>query len=203
MFGSAPPPPRISTPPCHIGLCTRLAPLGLGVRPPPRFGKSCIRPWGKNRQAKKRKKRGLHHEKVERPKLGPHSICYFCYYRLIRHCNEVTLLICLGLIFFLKFAPTSWAGAPSKACAGGHDPPPPLPPPPSARHYVDLLSEATNVAGPYPEVDAGVGGGVTEVVTASSKLPRPSGGYSICKIYIYLWHPGELQTPHPLNTALC
>ena len=34
-------------------------------------------------------------------------------------CNEVTLLICLGLIFFLQLGPTSWAGAPSKACARG------------------------------------------------------------------------------------
>ena len=41
-------------------------------------------------------------------------------------CNEVTLLICLGLIFFLQLGPTSWSGAPSKACARG---PCPLPPP--------------------------------------------------------------------------
>ena len=46
-------------------------------------------------------------------------------------CNEVTLLICLGLIFFLQLGPTSWAGAPSKACARG---PWPSLPPPSARH---------------------------------------------------------------------
>ena len=50
-------------------------------------------------------------------------------------CNEVTLLICLGLIFLLQLGPTSWAGAPSKACARGPCPPcPPPAPPPSARH---------------------------------------------------------------------
>ena len=49
-------PTPIPTPP-HIYL--HGWPLGFGVRPPPPFGKSCIRPWGKNRQAtkKKRKKR--------------------------------------------------------------------------------------------------------------------------------------------------
>ena len=57
-----------------------------GARPPPPFGKSCIRPWGKNRQAKTKKK-GLQQEK------GTFAA------RLIRHCNEVTLIICLGLIF--------------------------------------------------------------------------------------------------------
>ena len=42
-------------------------------------------------------------------------------------CNEVTLLICLGLVFFLQLGPTSWAGAPSKACARGSCPPCPPP----------------------------------------------------------------------------
>ena len=56
---------------------------------------------------------------------------------LIRGSNEATFLICLGIIFFLKLAPTSWAGAPSKACARGPCPPP-LPPPPQARHCPDL-----------------------------------------------------------------
>ena len=39
-------------------------------------------------------------------------------------CNEVTLLICLGLIFFLQLGPTSWAGAPPRL-AGAMPPPPP------------------------------------------------------------------------------
>ena len=63
-------------------------------------------------------------------------------------CNEVTLLICLGLIFFLQLGPTSWAGAPSKACARGHGPPPPL-----ARHcnIVGLLKSFKSVEGCYPK----------------------------------------------------
>ena len=96
---------------------------------PPRLVNPASAPGEKNRQAKK----GLQHEKVERPReigalesSGPIAYATFAT-RLIQHCNEVTLLICLGLIFFLKFAPTSWAGAPSKACARG--PWPPLPPP--------------------------------------------------------------------------
>ena len=40
--------------------------------------------------------------------------------------------------------------------------------------------------GPYPEVD----GGVTAGVIACSKLPCPSRGCSIYKIYIFLWHRG-------------
>ena len=57
-----------------------------------------------------------------------------------------------------------------------------------------------HTSGPYPEVDAG---GVTAGVTACSKLPRHSGGCSIYKIYIFLWHPGgrgyrnPTSYPHP------
>ena len=120
----APPPPELAPPLPHRP--TRLAPLGLGVRPPSPFGKSCIRPWEKNRQAKKK---GLQQEK------GTFAA------RLIRHCNEVTLIICLGLIFFLKFAPIS-AGAPSKACARGHAPPYPPPPPRYATGELHPLSTA-------------------------------------------------------------
>ena len=39
----------------------------------------------------------------------------------------LTLLICLGLIFFLQLGPTSWAGAPSRLAPGGHGPPCPPP----------------------------------------------------------------------------
>ena len=102
MLGSAPPPP----PPCL-------------VNPASAPGEKID---------KQKKKKSLQHEKDTQGdrgpwKLGAHSIMLW----VIQHCNEVTLLICLGLIFFLKFAPTSWAGAPSKACARG--PWPPLPPP--------------------------------------------------------------------------
>ena len=59
--------------------------------------------------------------------------------------------------------------------------------------------------GPYPEVDAG-GGGYSRgyTVTACSKLPRPSGGCSIYKLYIFLWHRGGVTDPPPipLDTAL-
>ena len=44
------------------------------------------------------------------------------------------------------------------------------------------------------------GGGVTAGVTACSKLPRPSGGCSIYKIYIFLWHPGGGGYRHPTPT---
>ena len=127
------PPPELAPPLPHRPT------LGLGVRPPPPpFGKSCIRPMAKNRQAKKKKKKGLQQEKEKKDphrergaleSAGPIAYATFAA-RLIRHCNEVTLLIGLGLIFFLKFAPISWAGAPSKACARG--PCPPCPPPPLA-----------------------------------------------------------------------
>ena len=104
------------------------------MRPPPPappFGKSCIRPWENKRQAKKKKKRSSARKKKKDPhgigSAGPIAYATFAT-RLIRHCNEVTLIICLGLISFLKFAPISWAGAPSKACARGpwSPPPPPL-----------------------------------------------------------------------------
>ena len=105
MLASAPPPPPLALAPPLPHRPTRLAPLGLGVPPPPPFGK----------------------QKKARGSAGPIAYATFAA-RLIRHCNDVTLIICLGLIFFLKFAPISWAGAASKACARGPWPPraPPL-----------------------------------------------------------------------------
>ena len=54
-----PPPPPPATQAYTAGA------FGARGAPPP-FGKSCIRPWGGKRQ-KKKKKKGLQHEKVERP----------------------------------------------------------------------------------------------------------------------------------------
>ena len=83
---ASPPPPELAPPLPHRP--TRLAPSGLGVRPPP-------------------------------PRLvNPASATVLC--------NEVTLLICLGLI--LQLGPTSWAGAPPRLAPGGHAPPAPPPP---------------------------------------------------------------------------
>ena len=124
MLASAPPQKKISTP-CHIGLHGwRL--WGSGCYPPPplRLVNPASAPGGKRCSARKRKEGCGALEST-----GPIAYATFAA-RLIRHCNEVTLIICLGLIFFLKFAPISWAGAPSKACARG--PCPPSAPPPLA-----------------------------------------------------------------------
>ena len=115
-------------------------PMLASAPPPPPGGGGGI-----DKQKEKKEKKGRQQEKE---KKDPHrergalesagSIAYATFAaRLIRHCNEVTLIICLGLIFFLKFAPISWAGAPSKACA--HGPCPPLPPPPLATPLVLLI----------------------------------------------------------------
>ena len=133
-----PPPPRISTPPpCHIDLHGwRL--WGSGCAPRlvnPASASEGGGALGENRQAKQQQKRSSarnRKEKKRKKARGPY-ICYFCCW--VYGTAMKSLVICLGLIFFLKFAPTSWAGAPSKACARG--PCPPLPPP-SARHCVDV-----------------------------------------------------------------
>ena len=100
-----PPPPRIS----ELG---RIRPRG--APPPPPFGKSCIRPCGKHRQAKKK---GLQQEKEKKdPPKDPHRergalesagpIAYATFAaRLIRHCNEVTLLNLPRPNFLFKIRP--------------------------------------------------------------------------------------------------
>ena len=82
--------------------------------PPPVWGENPASALaGGGGESTSKQKNGLQHEKVEtQGDRGPlkardpeHMLLL-----LLVHCNELTLLICLGLIFFLKFAPTSWAG---------------------------------------------------------------------------------------------
>ena len=77
-------------------------------------------------------------------------------------CNEVTLLSCLGLIFFLQLGPTSWGGgAPPRLAPGAMAPLPPLP-----RHcnIVGLLKSFKSVEGCY------------------LKTPIDDCGHSICTV---------------------
>ena len=98
--------------------------------PPPRLVNPASAPGEKidkqkkNRQAKQKKKK----KKVFSTKKTP---------------REIGALESSGPIAFapLKFAPTSWAGASSKACARG--PWPPCPPPP--RYATDYLSAKIEV----------------------------------------------------------
>ena len=117
MLASAPPPlphrpTRLATPLCAPPL-VKTNPLALGKK--------------STSKKKKEKKKGLQKEKKD---------------PLIRHCNEATFLICLGIIFFLKLAPTSWAGAPlqglrPRAMA------PPCPPPGTPLIIRGIIYKAT------------------------------------------------------------
>ena len=114
----------------------------IGAPPPPRLVNPASAPGEKIDKQKKKEKKGLQHEKVERPReigalesSGPIAYATFAT-RLIQHtANEVTYLPRPNLL--LKFAPTSLLGRrPLQGVRPGAMPPPPCPPPPSLRHCV-------------------------------------------------------------------
>ena len=103
MLASAPPPPPELAPPCHIGLHGwRL--WDSGCAPPPHLVNPASAPGKKiDKQIKKKglqqekEKKDPHRERGALESAGPIAYATFAA-RLIRHCNVVTLIICLGLI---------------------------------------------------------------------------------------------------------